>query len=135
MIITAQDNSIVNLENYEALQVVYKGSYYKSEYIISAVIFNADGDVEVETLVWIFRSEPEAVAYLSKVEKDTSYVTIVTNAMSTTKNNRILLNLARFNAVELVVSDAPPERRAGKMMAIEIVSSEKTQATVKANSI
>ena len=128
MIVTTQDNSILNLDNFDALEMKYQGYYNRSEYTISAIIFDAVGGVAVENRVCQFRSENEAISYLEEIETNTAYVTIAKRR----ERERTLLNLARFHSLELVVKDVPPSRVAGKMMSIETVPSTKKQATVKA---
>ena len=132
MVITTQDNSILSLANFDALELIYKPSYNTSVYIVSAIIFDEDGHVAVEKPVCQFGSKTEAGTYLEKVAKDTSYITLAKEADPTKQKSGMLLNLARFNTLELVVSDAPPARIAGKMMTTETVQSGKTQATVRA---
>ena len=131
MIVATQDNSILNLVRYDALEMVYQGYYDRSEYTISAIIFDADGKVSVEDTVCQFRSKDEANDYLKNVETDTSYIRIPTKATSLTPKSLTLLNLARFHALEFVVNDAPAERIAGKMMTSETLP-RKTRGTVRA---
>ena len=118
MIVTTQDNSILNLDNFDALEMKYQGYYNRSEYTISALIFDADDGVAVENRVCQFRSIDEADAYLKNIEKNTAYVRMPTPPTSLTPKSLTLLNLARFHSLDFMVKDVPP--------------STKTQATVKA---
>ena len=128
MLIKTQDNSILNLASFDALKMVYKGSYYKSEWIISGVIFDADGDVAVEKLVCEFRSEDEAISYLEEIETNTAYVTIAKRR----ERERTLLNLARFHSLEFFVKDVSPVAMAGKGMEEHLSHSTQKESTTTA---
>ena len=132
MIIKTADNSMLNLANYDALEMVSKPAYDRTEYIIEAVIFDAGGDMAVEKPVCQFRSVDEADAYLKNIEKDTAYVRMPTSQTSLIRKDLTLLNLARFHALDFVVKDVPPGRMAGKGMEEHLSPSTKKQATVRA---
>ena len=118
MIVTTQDNSMLNLDNFDALEMKYQGYYNRSEYTIFAVIFDDNGGVAVENRVCQFRSQDEVDAYFQKVEERTAYIRMPTPPTSLTPKSLTLLNLARFHSLYFMVKDVPP--------------STKTQATVKA---
>ena len=103
MLITTQDNSVLNLDNYDSLELVYKRTYNKETYRVSAIIFDEVGHVVVEAPICEFGSKTEADTYLDKVEKDTSYIRIPESTHLLPKS-WTLLNLARFNTMEVIRS-------------------------------
>ena len=110
MLVATQYNSILNLANYDAFEMIYKGYYNRSEYIISAIIFDADGNVIVEDPVCQFGSVEEANTYLKNVEDNTGYIRIPTKPTSLIPKSATLLNLARFDVVKIIShsSKSPP---------------------------
>ena len=104
MIVKTQDNSIVNLASFDVLEMVYKPTYNRSLYIVSAGILDAEGKVSVEEPLREFSSRDEASDYLTSVEESTAYIAMPVKSTSLVPKGVTLLNLERFDVVRI----APP---------------------------